>query len=49
MSVLANFRGCAEYVDWPQGKIEKIIRLVRTLETAADVSALSPLLCPNVA
>jgi hypothetical protein len=45
MSALANFRDCAEYADWPQDKTEKINTLVRTLETAADVSALSPLLC----
>jgi 2-methylcitrate dehydratase PrpD len=43
----AKFRGCTEYADWPQEKIEKIIAFVRTLETAADVSALSPLLSAN--
>src|SRR5882757_205244 len=42
-----KFRGCAEYVDWPQDKTEKIIALVRTLETAADISVLSPLLSAN--
>jgi 2-methylcitrate dehydratase PrpD len=42
-----KFRGCAEYADWPQDKAEKIIQFVRTLETAADVSALSPLLSAN--
>ena len=40
----AKFRGCAEYADWPRDKTEQIIAFVRTLETAADVSALSPLL-----
>ncbi|HXJ13763.1 MAG TPA: MmgE/PrpD family protein [Candidatus Limnocylindrales bacterium] len=39
-----KFRGCAEYADWPREKMEQIIAFVRTLETAADVSALSPLL-----
>ena len=39
-----KFRGCAEYAGWPQDKTEKIIAFVRALETAADVSALSPLL-----
>jgi len=39
-----KFRGCAEYADWPRDKTDKIIAFVRTLETAADVSALSPLL-----
>jgi 2-methylcitrate dehydratase PrpD len=43
----AKFRGCAEYADWPREKTEKIIALVRTLEMAADVSALSPLLSAN--
>ena len=42
-----KFRGCAEYVEWPQEKTERIIAFVRTLETAADVSALSPLLSAN--
>ena len=42
-----KFRGCAEYAEWPQDKTEKIIAFVRTLETAADVSALSPLLSTN--
>jgi 2-methylcitrate dehydratase PrpD len=40
----AKFRGCAEYADWPRDKTEQIIAFVRTLETAVDVSALSPLL-----
>jgi len=40
----AKFRGCAEYADWPRDKTEQIKAFVRTLETAADVSALSPLL-----
>ena len=43
----AKFCGCAEYADWPREKTEKIIALVRTLEMAADVSALSPLLSAN--
>ena len=42
-----KFRGCAEFAEWPQAKTEKIIEFVRTLETAADVSALSPLLSAN--
>jgi 2-methylcitrate dehydratase PrpD len=37
-----KFRGCAEYANWPQVKTEKIIRFVKTLETASDVAALSP-------
>lgn len=43
----SKFRGCAEYADWPKEKADKIIAFVRTLETAADVSALSPLLSAN--
>ena len=42
-----KFHGCAEYVDWPQDKTDKIIAFVRTLETAADISVLSPLLSAN--
>jgi 2-methylcitrate dehydratase PrpD len=42
-----KFRGCAEYADWPQDKTEKIIAFVRTLESAVDISALSPLLSSN--
>src|SRR6266481_3378675 len=39
-----KFRGCAEYSEWPGGKTERIIAFVRALDTAPDVSALSPLL-----
>jgi 2-methylcitrate dehydratase PrpD len=40
----AKFRGCAEYVDWPKDKTERIIAFVRALDSAPDVRALSPLL-----
>jgi 2-methylcitrate dehydratase PrpD len=40
----AKFRGCAEYAGWPSAKAKEIIAFVRGLESAADVSALSPLL-----
>jgi 2-methylcitrate dehydratase PrpD len=40
----AKFRGCAEYAEWPKVKAEKIIAFVRALDSAPDVSALSPLL-----
>jgi 2-methylcitrate dehydratase PrpD len=40
----AKFRGCAEYADWPSVKTEKIIAFVRAMDSAPDVSALSPLL-----
>ena len=40
----AKFRGCAEYADWPKVKTEKIIAFVSALDSAPDVSALSPLL-----
>jgi 2-methylcitrate dehydratase PrpD len=39
-----KFRGCAEYAEWPKTKAEKIIALVRALDSAQDVTALSPLL-----
>jgi 2-methylcitrate dehydratase PrpD len=39
-----KFRGCAEYAEWPKTKAEKIIAFVRALDSAQDVSALSPLL-----
>jgi 2-methylcitrate dehydratase PrpD len=39
-----KFRGCAEFAEWPKAKIEKIITLVKGLEAAPDISALSPLL-----
>jgi len=41
---VAKFRGCAEYAGCPAGNAEKIIAFVRGLESASDVSALSPLL-----
>ena len=40
----AKFRGCAEFADWPTVKTEKIIAFVKALDSAPDVSALSPLL-----
>jgi 2-methylcitrate dehydratase PrpD len=40
----AKFRGCAEYVEWPEAKTERIIAFVRTMETLADMAALTPLL-----
>ena len=40
----AKFRGCAEYAGWPSAKIKKIIAFVRSMESASDISALSPLL-----
>jgi len=39
-----KFRGCAEYTDWPKHKTEKIIALVKTLESVPDVKVLLPLL-----
>jgi 2-methylcitrate dehydratase PrpD len=39
-----KFRGCADSASHPGGKTEKIIAFVRALESAPDVSALSPLL-----
>jgi len=39
-----KFRGCAEYAGCPKAKAEKIIAFVKSLDTAADVSALWPLL-----
>jgi 2-methylcitrate dehydratase PrpD len=39
-----KFRGCAEFAEWPKAKTEKIITLVKGLEAAPDISALSPLL-----
>jgi 2-methylcitrate dehydratase PrpD len=42
-----KFYGCTEYADWPRDKTEKIVAFVRTLETATDMSVLSPLLSTN--
>ncbi len=39
-----KFRGCADYAEWPKTKADKIIAFVRGLDSAPDVSALSPLL-----
>jgi 2-methylcitrate dehydratase PrpD len=39
-----KFRGCAEFAEWPKAKTEAIIALTKALETAPDMSALSPLL-----
>jgi 2-methylcitrate dehydratase PrpD len=40
----AKFRGCAEFAEWPKAKTEEIITFIKGLETAPDMSALSPLL-----
>ena len=39
-----KFRGCAEFAEWPKAKTEEIIAFTKALDTAPDVSALSPLL-----
>jgi len=39
-----KFRGCADYAQWPKAKAEKIVDSVKSLESLADVSVLSPLL-----
>ena len=39
-----KLRGCADFADWPKLKTEKIIDYVRALDSAPDVSTLSPLL-----
>jgi 2-methylcitrate dehydratase PrpD len=40
----AKFRGCAEFAAWPKDKTEKLIVYVKALDSARDVSTLSPLL-----
>src|ERR1700726_3795629 len=40
----AKFRGCAEFAEWPKTKTEQIIAFTKSLETARDISGLSPLL-----
>jgi 2-methylcitrate dehydratase PrpD len=42
--IATKFRGCAEFAEWPKTKTEQIIAFTKSLETAADISALSPLL-----
>src|SRR6266853_203932 len=39
-----KFRGCAEFAAWPGDKTESLITQVKTLDSARDLSALSPLL-----
>ena len=39
-----KFKGCAAYIDWPKAKTEKIIALVKSLDTVPDVRVLFPLL-----
>jgi 2-methylcitrate dehydratase PrpD len=40
----AKFRGCSEFAEWPKDKTEKLIIYVKALDSAGDVSTLSPLL-----
>lgn len=42
--VADKFRGCAEFAHWPKAKSEKIIEMVRTLESIADIRRLTALL-----
>ena len=42
--VADKFRGCAEFAHWPKEKSEKIIEMVRTLESVDDIRPLSSLL-----
>ena len=39
-----KFQGCAEYADWPKAKTQKIIALVKALDSVPDVKVLLPLL-----
>lgn len=39
-----KFLGCADYAEWPKEKAEKIIAFIKAMETAPDMSKLSPLL-----
>jgi 2-methylcitrate dehydratase PrpD len=39
-----KFRGCAEYAQWSNAKVETIISYVRNLESASDIADLAPLL-----
>ena len=39
-----KFRGCAEYANWPQAKVEALIGLVAGLENVADMRKVTPLL-----
>jgi 2-methylcitrate dehydratase PrpD len=39
--VAEKFIGCAEFAQWPRRKTDSVIRLVRSLETLADVSELT--------
>jgi 2-methylcitrate dehydratase PrpD len=39
-----KFRGCAEFAEWPKAKTDKIISFIKALDSAPDISALSPLL-----
>ena len=41
---VAKFRGCAEFAEWPKSKTEKIIAIVKSLDSVPDVTTLSPLL-----
>jgi 2-methylcitrate dehydratase PrpD len=42
--VADKFRGCAEFAKWPAKKAEAVIEFVKSLESAADVSKLTPML-----
>jgi 2-methylcitrate dehydratase PrpD len=44
-----KFRECAEFAEWPPAKTEKIIAFVKTLESAPDMSALTPVLSSSAA
>jgi len=39
--VADKFRGCADFARWPRQKADAVIELVKTLESAAEVSRLT--------
>lgn len=42
--VAAKFRECAEYARWDKAKADKVVELVRGLETVKDVREVTKLL-----
>ena len=43
-----KFRGCADYAEWPKSKTDALIAFVADLESATDISQLTPLLSKSV-
>lgn len=44
--VADKFRGCSDFAQWPRKKADAVIELVKTIESASDMSRMTAALAP---